>query len=162
MNDYTQAIALLPADVRSELEAATYFILETCADWGDHVLLTSVEDAENGGFYAIHAGMADRPDSRMMLMADSLAEALDTLALVRAAQPSAGLWFSSLEIQAKIEHADLARGVILARGSASPDDDEDEWSVFAAHIAEAEAAGRPLDMAVNTSTVIGTIADRLH
>jgi hypothetical protein len=148
---------LIPAD-RADLEAATYFILEACCDYGDSVGLAFVEDAS---YFAIHAVMADRPDQRMMLVADSLAEALDQLELVRIARPDAGLWFSSMEVLAKIEHPNLARGVVLARGSADPDDDEDDWSIMAAHIAECEASGQPLDMSVNASDVISTIADRL-
>ncbi|OHV17808.1 hypothetical protein BK022_03345 [Methylorubrum extorquens] len=41
MADFAQQKAQLPADVRSELEAATYFTLEACQDFGDHVLLAS-------------------------------------------------------------------------------------------------------------------------
>lgn len=161
MLSFNQVLDAISATARADMEAATYFILETCSDWGDNVLLTSVEDAEGSGFYAIHVGMADRPDSRMMLIADSLAEALDKLEGVRAARPEAGLWFSSLEILAQIKHANLARGVVLARGSVDPDNDEDEWSIMAAHIAECEVSGLPLDMSINTSDVIDTIADRL-
>ncbi len=161
MIDFARQKASLPAELLSDLAAATYFIVETCTDWGDNVLLTSVEDAEGSGYYAIHAGMADRPDSRMMMIADSLCEALDNLEFIRSLRPDAGLWFSSLEILARIEHADLARGVVLARGSACPDDDEDEWAVFAAHITEAEASGKLLDMSINASSVIRSIADRL-
>lgn len=162
MKIHNQKLADLPPDVRSDIETATYFVLEGCADWGDHVLLMSIEDAERGGYYAIHAGMADQPDHRRMLLAATLAEAIDKLALIHAARPDAGLWLSVMEVQAKIEHDNIARGVILARGSACPDDDEDEWWVMADHIAKCEAAGRPLDMAVNTSTVINTIVDRLR
>ena len=150
MLNFNQVLDAISASVRADMEAATYFILETCSDWGDNVLLTSVEDAEGSGFYGIHAGMADRPDSRMMLITDSLAEALDKLGGVRAARPEAGLWFSSLEILARIEHTNLARGVVMARGSACPDDDEDEWWVMADHIAKCEASGQPLDMTTNT------------
>ncbi|OHV17809.1 hypothetical protein BK022_03350 [Methylorubrum extorquens] len=98
----------------------------------------------------------------MMLIASFLTEALDKLEFIRAVRPDAGLWFSSLEILDRIEHANLARGVILARGSACPDDDEDEWWVMADHIAKCEARGQPFDMTTNTSRVISTIAGRLH
>lgn len=162
MLSFNQVLDAIAASARADMEAATYFILEACSDWGDNVLLASVEDAERSGYYAIHAGMADRPDSRMLLIADSLAEAIDKLEEVHAARPKAGLWFSSMEIQAQIKHTNLARGVVLARGSASPDDDEDEWWVMADHIAKCEASGQPLDMTINTSRIISTIADRLH
>lgn len=148
----------ISASARADMEAATYFTLEACFDYGDNVGLAFVEDAS---YFAVHAGMADRPDQRMMLIADSLAEALDQLELVRTARPDAGLWFSSMEVLAKIEHPNLARGVVLARGSADPEDDEDYWSIMAAHIAECEASGQPLDMSINASDVIDTIADRL-
>lgn len=161
MLSFNQVLDAISASVRADMDAATYFILETCSDWGNNVLLTSVEDAERRGFYAIHAGMADRPDSRMMLIADSLAEALDKLEAVRTARPEAGLWFSCMEILAQIEHTNLARGVVVARGSASLGNDEDEWWVMADHIAKCEASGQPLDMTTNTSRVISTIADRL-
>lgn len=158
MLSFNQMLDAVSASARADMEAATYFTLEACCDYGDNVGLAFVEDAS---YFAIHAGMADRPDQRMMLIADSLAEALDQLELVRIARPNVGLWFSSMEVLAKIEHANLARGVVLARGSVDADDDEDDWSIMAAHIAECEASGQPLDMSVNASDVISTIADRL-
>lgn len=159
---FNQSIDTLSPAGRADLEAATYFTLEACQDFGDHVLLASVEDAEEDGYFAIHAGMADRPDKRMMLIADSLAEALDRLEWLRSVRPNVGLWFSCLEILTEIEHANLARGVVLARGSLDLDDDEDDWSVVANHITESEAGGLPLDMTVTASGIISTIVDRLN
>lgn len=161
MSIHNQTLADLPIDVRASIQLATYFTLEACADWGDHVLLMSIEDAERGGYYAIHAGRADRPDERRMLLADTLADAIDKLALIHAARPDAGLWLSVMEVLAEIEPGNIARGVILARGSACPDDDEDEWWVMSDHIAKCEAAGQPIDLTANTSRVISTIASRL-
>lgn len=161
MTDCTPKQILRLADIHPDLETATYFILQPCVDYGDHVLLASVEDAEENGYFAIHAGMADRPDSRMIFIEEAFSMAIDKLQFIRFVRPKAGLWFSSLEILAQIEHANVARGVVMARGSACPDDDEDEWCVLADHIAKCETSGQPLDMTTNTSPVISTIADRL-
>ncbi|OHV17806.1 hypothetical protein BK022_03335 [Methylorubrum extorquens] len=154
--------SLLPAEVRTHLEAATYFTLQACVDLRDDVELASIEDAEEDGYYAIHIGFADRPDRRMMLTISSLAAALDKLELLRAIKPDACLWLSCLEILTEIKHSNLARGVVLARGSVDPDDEGDVWSVCAGCIAEYEASDQPLYLDDNTSAVIDSIADRLH
>lgn len=161
MTGYNPRIEDLPHDVRAAIQSATYFVLQASEDWGEHIMLASVEDAEAHGIYVIHAGMADRPDVRMMMQAYSLLEALDKIVWLRSVRPGVRLWFSSLEVQKEITHTNIARGVILARGSADPENDADPWSVFARHLVEAEAAGQPLDLDINTSAVIGKIEYRL-
>ena len=55
MLSFNQMLDAVSASARADMEAATYFTLEACCDYGDNVGLAFVEDAS---YFAIHAGMA--------------------------------------------------------------------------------------------------------
>lgn len=126
-----------PAHLK-EFERATYFVLESYTDSGDHIMLASIEDAEDAGGYGIHFGLPDRPDMRTMLFFEDLAGAVDALAIIKSGRPDAGLWLSTMQVLAEIEGRDVWLGVLNARASADPSDLDCPWVQLAGDY----AAGR--------------------
>lgn len=137
MPDFTLDLSKLDDAERADLPAATYFTLECLDDY----ILASISDATT---FSVHMGLPGRPDRRHAWKYDTFTEALQALRVLKKSHPGAGMWLSCEEILEEIRGADVVRGVVIARASVDPSDFEDEWRVFAANIAWAEAKGEPV------------------
>lgn len=115
-----------PAEI-SAIPRATYFTLQACCEWGDHVLLASIEDAEDAGDFRIHVGLPDRPDMRSVFTCPELADAVKVLTALKAERPDAALWLSSMEIEVEIKGADVWPALVAARASSDPTDTDCPW-----------------------------------
>ena len=129
---FDRILAALEPQERAAFEHATYFVLESCIDTDDHLLLASIEDAEDAGDFRIHIGLPDRPAMRSMLILRDLAEAVTTLGVIKQGRPEADLWLSTMEILAPIKSNDLWLGVLNTRASYDPNDTDCAWAQMAA------------------------------
>jgi hypothetical protein len=105
-----------PAEAAA-VHRATYFTLQACNEWGDHVVLASIEDAEDAGDFRIHVGLPDRPDMRSVFTCQELADAVKVLTALRVLNPDAPLWLSTIEIQIEMKGVDVWPALVAARAS---------------------------------------------
>lgn len=133
----------LDAGEMADLPRATYFMVETYYEAGDNYHLTSIEEAEEEGGFALHVGLPDRPAHRYATHFRSFEAALKCLErLKKESHPNAGMWLSTVEILAEIKGDDIWRGTVHARASCDPTDDECAWNTLSAALTKADAQGR--------------------
>lgn len=126
---------------KADLCRATYFMLESYFEAGDGYQLSSIEDAEEEGGFALHVGLPDRPAHRYATHFMTFEEGLARLEGLKQSHPNAGFWLSTLELLVQIEGDDVWRGAVHARASCDPTDDECPWRIFSAAIAKGDAQG---------------------
>lgn len=140
---YCSFLIGLDADERADLPRATYFVLEAYYEAGDQYHLSSIEEAEEEGGYALHIGLPDRPAHRYATHFGSFEAALKCLQrLNKESHPDAAMWLSTVEILAEIKGSDIWRGAVHARASCDPTDDECPWNTLSAALTKADAQGR--------------------
>jgi len=134
--DPTSIMGSSPIDI----SRATYFVLEAYTEMFDEYVLARIQTAEANCCFAIHVGFPDRPPERYAEHYGSFEDGVKRLTNLKATHPDASMWLSTLELSAEIKGADVWRGIVQARASHFPNDDECPWNMFAAAIAEADAA----------------------
>ena len=115
-----------PAEIAA-IPRATYFTLQACCEWGDHVLLASIEDAEDAGDFRIHVGLPERPDMRSVFTCPELADAVKVLNALRALNPDVPLWLSTMEIEVEMTGVDVWSALVAARASSDSSDPDCPW-----------------------------------
>ncbi|SFT21686.1 hypothetical protein SAMN04487845_12591 [Methylobacterium sp. yr668] len=133
----------LDAEEKADLPRATYIMLEAYYEADDNYHLTSIEEAEEEGGFALHIGLPDRPAHRYATHFGSFEAGLKCLQrLKKESHPNAGMWLSTVEILAEIKGDDIWRGTVHARASCDPTDNECAWNTLSAALTKADAQGR--------------------
>lgn len=144
---------------QTDLQRASYFVLESYYETDDHNMLDWIEEAPD---FAIHIGLPDRPAHRYAFNFGSFDNALQGLDELKRSHPDAGMWLSCQEILAEIEGDDVWRGAINARASYDPTNDECSWTRLAAAIAKFDTSGQPISLDDDAPDFFENLVERIN